>query len=68
MIKKTHICRCGGTAKSMKSYFHKIEGMRVTVCDKCAQQYGLTDKETWNSSNYTDLKEEQKKTPDAINN
>lgn len=52
----------------MTSYFHKVEGMRVTVCDKCAERYGLTDKETWTNTNFTDLKDEQKKTPDAINN
>lgn len=68
MIKKVLICRCGSTGESMTSYFHKVEGMRVTVCDKCAERYGLTDKETWTNTNFTDLKDEQKKTPDAINN
>lgn len=68
MIKKVLICRCGTTVKSMKSYFHKTEGMRVTVCDKCAERYGLINKETYSSTDYTDLKDEQKKTPDAINN
>ncbi len=68
MIKQKHICRCGNTVENLTSYFHKVEGMRVTVCDKCAERYGLTDTNVYSREEYKNLKEEQKKTPDAINN
>lgn len=64
MIKKNHICRCGKTVEEIRSYFSDRENMRVTVCDKCADMYGLTEKNGWRSKNYIELNEEEKKTQD----
>lgn len=70
MIKKKHICRCGKHVDQITSYIHREEKMRVTVCDQCAEMHGLTEKNVWESVNYNELTEEQKKTPEpnAINN
>lgn len=40
------ICRCGvkidtEKGESLKSYFSNENGMRVTVCDNCAEKYEL---------------------------
>lgn len=68
MIKKITICRCGGAVEDIKSYFHAVEKMRVTVCDKCADKYGLTEKNGWSVKKYSELTEEEKKTQNAFNN
>lgn len=59
-------CRCGAPQDSekgetIKSYFPKWNGMRVTVCDKCAESIGLTDKTKFEVKEYN--KNVQQKTP-----
>ena len=38
-----HICRCGNNVEKMTSYFK--DGIRVTLCDTCADQYGFKNDE-----------------------
>lgn len=54
------ICRCGvkidtEKGESLKSYFSNENGMRVTVCNICAEQYEL------NKLYYTEDGKEYKK-------
>lgn len=34
-----YICRCGSRVDELTSYFYN--GIRVTVCDECAEQHGF---------------------------
>lgn len=43
MATEKYICRCGKAVNKITSYFK--DGIRVTVCDDCANQYGLTTDE-----------------------
>lgn len=67
MINKKQICRCGDAVENIKSYFHPTEKLRVTVCDKCAERFGLKKEFGWEVKNYNELTEQDKKTPDAAN-
>lgn len=61
-------CRCGQILDSekgeeLKSFFHKESGMRLTVCDKCAKEYNLTDEKNYYTIDYKKINESQNKTP-----
>ncbi len=56
-------CNCGKHTDNIKSFFHKESQLRVTVCDSCAEQNGLTNKDKYFSVPHTELTKEQNRTP-----
>lgn len=61
-------CRCGtilDTSKGEKltSYFHNENGMRLTVCDNCANQLGFNNEKKYSKVATEQLTEKQKLTP-----
>ncbi len=53
MVKK-YTCSCGSKVEKLTSYFP--EGIRVTVCDECAERLEL-NKQNIASVDYSELKE-----------
>jgi hypothetical protein len=43
MAIEKYTCRCGNKVNTISSYF--VNGIRVTLCEKCADEYGLTKDE-----------------------
>jgi len=58
MPKEKYTCRCGKKTDKLTSYFK--DGMRVTVCDDCAVQFGLHDDEDVLKVDYDKVKKSAK--------
>ena len=54
MAKEKHTCRCGAKTNKLTSYFK--DGIRVTVCDDCANQFGLKNSENVIKVDYDKIK------------
>lgn len=63
-------CSCGNHTENINSFFHKESQLRVTVCDKCAEANGLTNKDKYIRIPHKELTSAQNKTPEpnAITN
>ena len=58
-----YICRCGNKVEEIKSFFTKNENIRVTVCNRCANEYGLNDENKYTIVKHDELSESQKEKP-----
>ncbi len=45
-------CRCGKETENIKSYTEKKSGLRLTVCESCAAEYGLNDETKFDIVSY----------------
>jgi hypothetical protein len=57
-------CICGMTNIELVSYFNKETGLRITVCEKCADRNNFNNKKKYDSIPYTKITEQQNKTPE----
>jgi len=48
---KKYTCRCGREADELRIYFTK-NGSRATLCEFCANRYGLTNEKDFSSVKY----------------
>lgn len=56
-------CGCGNSQETVTSFFSKETSLRVTVCDKCASDMGLTDQSKFIAVDHDLLTTEQNLTP-----
>lgn len=54
-------CRCRKEVDELTSYFHKVNGMRITVCDECAEKLKLNT--GYGKKYYSELTKTEKNTP-----
>lgn len=52
-----YICRCGNKTDKLTSYF--INGLRVTLCEKCDEKYRNNDK--YEAVDYEEVKKDKSK-------
>lgn len=57
------ICRCGRQTDKLTSFFDNSSGLRVTVCEDCANELQLKNEERFKAVEFEKLKEEHQKTP-----
>ncbi len=55
MATEKYTCRCGKAVNQLSSYFK--DGIRVTLCDDCAEQYGLSRDKTVIKVDYKKIEE-----------
>lgn len=52
-----YICRCGNKVDKMTSYF--IDGIRITLCDECSEQFKKND--VFEAVDYEEVKKDTSK-------
>lgn len=62
-MNKKYTCNCGAKTEKMISFFHKENGMRITMCEKCGIEMGFFNNNKYTYKLYSELSKEQNKTP-----